>query len=87
MPEICRFLGIAIKMYYDEHNPPHFHVEYGEFKASVRIKDFALLEGYLPPKVLGLVVEWAALRQTDLLHEWELARNHQPLEKLKPLGE
>ena len=85
MPEICRFLGIVIKMFYDEHNPPHFHAEYAEHKASIRIQDFALLEGYLPSKIHGLVVEWASIHKVDLLKEWELARGNKPLIKLKPL--
>lgn len=55
MPEISRFYGIVISMFYDEHNPPHFHAQYGEYKAVIRINDFALAEGYLPPKALGLV--------------------------------
>lgn len=85
MPEICRFLGIIIKMFYDEHNPPHFHVEYAEYRASIRINDFALLEGCLPPKIHGLVIEWASSRKDDLIKEWDLARNSKPLVKIKPL--
>ena len=57
MPEVCRFLGIIIAMYYKEHNPPHFHVRYNEFKAVIAIDTLALIEGKLPPKVLGLVIE------------------------------
>lgn len=60
MPEISRFLGIIIAMFYKEHNPPHFHVRYNEYKATISINDLALLEEKLPPKVLGLVIEWAA---------------------------
>lgn len=85
MPEICRFLGIVIRMFYDEHNPPHFHVEYAEYKASIAINNFALLEGYLPSKIHGLVIEWASIHRDDLLAEWELARSEKPLIKIKPL--
>jgi hypothetical protein len=85
MPEICRFLGIVIKMFYDEYNPPHFHAEYGEFKASIRILDYALLEGSLPPKILGLVVEWAAIHNSELIEDWELSRKQKVLMKIKPL--
>lgn len=60
MPEICRFLGIIIAMFYKEHNPPHFHVRYNEHKAVISINDLALMEGKLPPKVLGLVIEWVS---------------------------
>jgi len=56
MPEISRFLGIKIFMYFNEHNPPHFHVEYNEFKASIDIRTFGVIEGKVPSKVLGLVV-------------------------------
>lgn len=57
MPEISRFYGIIISMYYADHNPPHFHAIYGEFKATIRIDDLGIHEGYLPPKALGLIVE------------------------------
>ena len=59
MPEICRFLGIIIAMYYRDHSPPHFHAKYGEFRASISIESLQILEGDLPSRVLSLVVEWA----------------------------
>lgn len=79
MPVICRFYGILIKMFFDDHNPPHFHAEYGEYKATIKIRDFTLSKGYLPPRALGLVIEWAALHQNELLDDWELAKNNQNL--------
>lgn len=85
MPEICRFLGIIIAMYYQEHNPPHFHVRYNEYKASISIQDLALLNGKLPPKALGLVIEWASQHQQELLDDWELAAALQALKPIKPL--
>ena len=57
MPELCRFFGMIITMFYDDHAPPHFHVRYGEHKAIIGIESLALLEGYLPPRALGLVAE------------------------------
>ena len=60
MPEISRFYGIIIAMFYSEHNPPHFHARYGDKKAAILIKDLSVCEGSLPPRVLGLVIEWAA---------------------------
>ena len=69
MPVISRFLGIIIAMFYQDHNPPHFHVRYNEHKAAVSIKDLALLEGKLPPNVLGLVIEWASSHQQELLED------------------
>lgn len=70
MPEICRFLGIVISMYFDEHNPPHFHVRYNEYRAVLGIQDLNLLDGHLPAKVRGLVEEWAELHQNELLEMW-----------------
>lgn len=85
MPVISRFLGIIIAMYYQDHNPPHFHVRYNECKASVSIKDLALLDGKLPPKVLGLVIEWASQHQKELMEDWKLAEELQALKPIKPL--
>ncbi len=85
MPEICRFLGIIIAMYYKEHNPPHFHVRYNEYKATISIKELAILEGKLPPKVLGLVIEWASKNQNALFDDWHLAEKFAELKKIPPL--
>lgn len=85
MPEICRFFGIIIAMYYKEHNPPHFHVRYNEYKATISIKNLAVLEGKVPPKVLGLVIEWASTHQEALLEDWNLALNLAELKKIPPL--
>jgi hypothetical protein len=60
MPTISSFYGILIKMYFGDHVPPHFHAEYGEFTALFLIKGLGVLEGYLPPKAMALVVEWAS---------------------------
>ena len=64
MPQISIFLGIIIKMYYREHNPPHFHADYGEHKAIIDIRKLELWSGYLPPRVLGLVIEWAVTKKS-----------------------
>ena len=85
MPEVSRFLGIIIAMYYKEHNPPHFHVRYNEHKAAISIKNLALLDGKLPPKVFGLVVEWASQHQQELLENWNLAEQLLKLKPIKPL--
>jgi hypothetical protein len=85
MPEISRFFGIIIAMYYSDHAPPHFHVRYAGQKALVGIETLAVLEGSLSPRVLGLVVEWAALHRQDLLGNWELARRQAPLKGIDPL--
>jgi hypothetical protein len=57
MPEISRFFGIIIVMFYDEHNPPHFHARYGSDQAAIEIETLRVLEGHLAPRVLGLVIE------------------------------
>ncbi len=86
MPQISAFFGILIYMYYDDHNPPHFHAKYGNSEAIISINNFALLEGNLPSKTLGLVVEWASLHQNELKENWELAKKKQKLVKIDPLA-
>lgn len=85
MPEISRFYGIIIKMYFDEHLPPHFHAEYGEYEGLVNINTLALFSGRLPPRALGMVIEWASLHREELIALWEKARRMEPLGKIMPL--
>lgn len=85
MPEISRFLGIVIAMYYRDHEPAHFHAMYGEFEALFAIKDFRIIEGKLPGRVAGLVIEWATLHKGELERDWELCSLKQPLNKINPL--
>jgi hypothetical protein len=85
MPEISRFYGILIAMFWDEHNPPHFHARYGQYKAAIEIDTLRILDGSLPPRALGLVVEWASQHQEELMNNWEQARNNKPLRKVDPL--
>ncbi len=63
MPEISRFFGMVILMYWDEHNPPHFHVKYGEYTASINIKTLELMEGNLSRRALNIVLDWAEIHQ------------------------
>jgi len=85
MPEISRFYGIVIRMYFDDHPPPHFHAKYGNDEAIININTLAIISGKLPPRALGLVMEWAALYQSELKEVWEKAVNLQPLHKIDPL--
>jgi hypothetical protein len=85
MPEICRFLGISIIMYFNDHNPPHYHVKYNEFRAILEIGTSRVMEGELPPRVLGLVVEWAGLHSAELLEDWELIRTAGTYKQIAPL--
>jgi Domain of unknown function (DUF4160) len=85
MPQISFFLGIVIRMFYRDHNPPHFHAIYGEHEAIVDIERNEIIGGYLPPRVLGLVTEWTALHQHDLLNNWKRAKDHELLHQIDPL--
>jgi hypothetical protein len=85
VPEICRFYGIVIRMYFDDHAPPHFHAEYAEHEAVIAIHSGAVLGGHLPPRALGLVAEWVQLRRGDLLAAWAQAESLQPIERIDPL--
>ena len=85
MPKISEFFGIAIYMYFDDHGPPHFHARYAEFEAVIQIDDFSVLRGSLPPRALGLVVEWAQLRHEELSEVWRQAQAMQTLSKVPPL--
>ena len=84
MPEISRFLGIVIGMFYREHGVPHFHAVYGEHEVSIAIES-GVVHGEFPPRALQLVLEWAELHRTELLENWELARQGQPLMRIAPL--
>jgi Domain of unknown function (DUF4160) len=85
MPTISQFFGIAIRMYYEDHPPPHFHVYYGEHSAVIEIETLATRRGELPRRVLALVLEWAADHRVELLEDWRLAEAHQPLHSIDPL--
>jgi len=85
LPEISRFYGIIIAMFWDDHNPPHFHARYGKHSAAFEIDPLRILDGQLPPRALGLVVEWASQHRDQLMANWEYARNSRPLVRIDPL--
>jgi hypothetical protein len=85
MPEISRFLGIVIQMFFDDHNPPHFHARYGEKKGTFDIQTLNMLEGDLPIKVRNLIIEWADLNKAALLENWNLTQNGKQPFKINPL--
>lgn len=85
MPEICRFYGIIIRMYYDDHNPPHFHAQYGNHQVIIAIGTLAVIAGVLPPRALGLVAEWGSQHQTELEDAWERAKTLEPPGQIDPL--
>jgi hypothetical protein len=85
MPCISRFFGIAILIWYRDHEPPHFHATYGEFEALLRIDTLEIIRGDLPRRARALVLEWASLHRAELLDDWERARNGQPVVPIEPL--
>lgn len=85
MPTISEFLGIVIMMFFGDHAPPHFHARYGEHEALIRISPLGILKGSLPPRVLSLVMEWAAIHEKELMEDWKKAEANQKLEKIPPL--
>jgi hypothetical protein len=85
MPELSRFLGIVVFMCFNDHNPPHFHVEYGEYEASITIKGLSILEGNLPSRILGYVVEWASMHKQELKENWDMLQTAGKFEKILPL--
>jgi len=85
MPELSRFLGIVIMMYFDDHNPPHFHAKYNEFRAIITIRDLLVMGGELPPRVLGLVMEWAESHKSELLDNWNSLQETGKCFKIEPL--
>ncbi len=85
MPEICLFGGIRITMYYDDHNPPHFHAEYAGYKSLVDIQRGCVIRGALPDRQLKFVLAWCEMHRDELMQNWELAKAAQPLRTIAPL--
>ena len=87
MPTISMFYGIIIRMYYapSEHPPPHFHVYYGKYRASVDIQTCEITQGKLPKKQSRLVIAWAELHQEELMANWTLLMNGEKLFNIQPL--
>jgi hypothetical protein len=84
VPEISRFLGIVIAMFYRDHGPAHFHADYGEYGITVRIAD-GVVEGRFPRRALRLVLEWYELHKEELQENWERSRRREPLLPIDPL--
>lgn len=85
MPTVSEFFGILIRMYYDDHNPPHFHAYYGGHEPIFSIETLEIMEGLLPKRAKALVIEWTLEHRQELLDDWKLAEQHQPLNKIAPL--
>ena len=85
MPEISLFFGIRVTMFYDDHNPPHFHAEYNGQKILVDIIKGRVLKGVFPARQLKFVLAWTEIHQDELMQDWELAKDNKPLIKIAPL--
>ncbi|GHT54403.1 hypothetical protein FACS189446_3960 [Bacteroidia bacterium] len=72
-------------MYFNDHNPPHFHAKYNEYRAEIVISNLSVIEGNLPPRILGLVMEWAELHRQDLIYNWNSLKETGNYEQIEPL--
>ena len=86
MPEISRFYGIVIRMYFDDHPPPHFHADYSGHSAVIDIESVSVISGSLPRRAMGLVTEWTMLHKSELKKFWNKAENLESLGKIDPLS-
>lgn len=86
MPLLSSFYGISIKMFFEDHAPPHFHAEYAGFKAVIDIKKLSLLEGKLPRRAQELVLDWAELHKKELIQDWKLCQDKEAPKKIEPLN-
>ena len=85
MPEISRFYGIIIRMYYNDHNPPHFHAEYQGKQAEYNLKTLEVIAGKISKRANAMVLEWASLHRDELMANWEKARIPSEVDKIDPL--
>lgn len=85
MPELSRFFGIIIRMFYSDHEPAHFHAIYGEYEALIEIDTLLMFRGSLPRRAVALVLEWAALHRDELHEDWRRARAGEKLTEIEPL--
>lgn len=85
MPEISRFFGIVVRMFFNDHSPPHFHAVYGDKEVLIEIETLRVYRGRLPNRAQAMVLEWAALHRDELLQDWERARSGRSLDPIQPL--
>ena len=84
MPEVSRFYGIVIKMFFDDHNPPHFHIEYQEYDATINIQN-GIVKGEIPRRALRLIFEWMDMHKEELMENWISLQSTGDYEKIEPL--
>ena len=85
MPILSTFFGIIVRVYHDDHEPPHVHVQYGEFEAIVEISTGRVLAGRLPPRVRRILAEWLRERRDAVAKAWAIARQHRTPPRIRPL--
>lgn len=85
MPVLTQFYGIVIRMFFNDHAPPHFHAVYGEHELIVGILPIRVLEGHAPARVRSMVLEWSALHQQELADDWERCRRAEAPLPIAPL--
>lgn len=85
MPTLSVFFGIYIRIFFEDHNPPHFHAEYNEDQAQIAIDTLAIIKGSLPPRALALVIEWAVQHQDELRTAWNSIQTTGQFQKIEPL--
>jgi uncharacterized protein DUF4160 len=86
VPRLSEFYGIAVYMYFVDHDPPHFHVVYAEHEAQVRISDGAIIGGWLPRVATRLIGQWGELHRSELMENWHRAQEPAALLQIDPLG-
>ena len=84
MPEISRFYGILIHMFFNEHNPPHFHAVYGEYRVSIDLEN-EVVNGFMPKRALKLVFEWMDIHKTEIIENWKKCQQGETPDKIEPL--
>jgi hypothetical protein len=84
LPEICRFYGIIVFINYNDHSPPHFHARYQDQEVTIEIQT-GLVRGKMSARALKMLFEWSETHRDELMHNWQLARERKPLEKISPL--
>jgi hypothetical protein len=85
VPKISEFFGVSIYVYYDDRPPPHFHATYAGQEAVILIDQLRLARGAIPPRALGLVLEWAFQHRPALAEVWRQAQDLEPVSRIPPL--
>jgi len=85
MPEVSLFYGIRITMYYEDHNPPHFHAEYNGYRVLIEIENGTVLKGLFPFKQLKLVLAWNEIHKEELLNNWKQMQEYEKINSIEPL--